>query len=98
MADMTADDLRRLRSYLEDRVQLAAERTIQFEVPSADEMIAAGLHPDGVHQLVGAPWLAEMVEEVTETPEFCDPDDTDEQLLGYARDVVTEYFRKRFAL
>ena len=33
-----------------------------------------------------------------ETPDFCEPEDSREQVERYARDVVVEYIRKRFEL
>ena len=71
---MTADDLRKLIAYVEEQVQLADpdQRRIEFDVPDEKPLLAAGLHPDGVHQLLSAPWLQEMVTDVRETPEFCD--------------------------
>ncbi len=97
---MTPEDLRTLMAYLEHRVGLAEEgsRTIVFEMPDESEMLQAGLDPGGVRRLLAAPWLSEMVSEILETPEFCEPDDSPEQLLRYARDVVSEHIRKRFPL
>jgi hypothetical protein len=87
-------------AYLERRVCLADQgsRTIEFEMPGEGELLEAGLNPEGVRRLLAAPWLSEMVSEVLETPEFCEPGDSPEQVLGYARDVVGEYIRKRFPL
>jgi hypothetical protein len=86
--------------YLERRVRLAEEdaRRIVFEMPSEGELLEAGLNPEGVRRLLAAPWLSDMVSEILETPEFCGPEESSEQLLGYARDVVGEYIRKRFPL
>jgi hypothetical protein len=39
-----------------------------------------------------------MVTDVIETPEMCESDDSPHQVLEYARDVVSEYIRKRAAL
>jgi hypothetical protein len=39
-----------------------------------------------------------MVTDIVETPEMCDPEDPPEQVLAYARDVVSEYIRKRAEL
>ena len=39
-----------------------------------------------------------MVTDIIETPEMCDPDDSPEQILEYAKDVVAEYIRKRASL
>ena len=93
---MTAEELRRLMSFLEERVQLADGRQIRFDFPSAGELQAADFTDDDIAQVLGTPWLDEMVEEVRETPEFCEPRQSDAEVLSYARDVVTEYFRKRF--
>jgi hypothetical protein len=97
---VTPEDLRRVIAYLELHVRLAdeASRSIVFEMPSEGELLEAGLNPEGVRRLLGAPWLPDMVSEVVETPEFCEPEESSEQLLGYARDVVGEYIRKRFPL
>jgi hypothetical protein len=97
---VTPEELRAVMAYLESRVRLADEgsRTVAFEMPGESELLAAGLNPEGVRRLVAAPWLEEMVSEVLETPEFCEPGDSPEQVLRYARDVVGEYVRKRFPL
>jgi hypothetical protein len=96
---MTPDQLRDIIRFLEQRIGLGEDgRSITFDVPAEDEMVAAGLDPDGVHRLLTSAWWSEMVEEVIETPEFCEPDDPPDQILQYARDVVLEYVRKRFPL
>ena len=97
---MTPDDVRKLISYLESRVRLAGSgsRVVEFDLPDEETMLAAGLHPDAVAQLLAASWAEQMTGDVRETPEFCDPDDPPEQILRYARDVVGEYIRKRFRL
>jgi hypothetical protein len=95
---MTPEDLRRLTSYLQQRVELGEGSTIAFELPDESTMIGDGMHPDGVRQLLAAPWLPEMITDVLETPEFCEPDESPEQVLSFARDVVQEYIWKRFEL
>jgi hypothetical protein len=95
---MTPEDLRRLMSYLEERVQLTPDSKVQFEIPGESQMLADDIHPEAIAQLLAAPWLEEMVVDVLETPDFCEPDDTPERILRLARDVVQEYIRKRFAL
>ncbi len=97
---MTPEDLRSVIACLERHVRLAEEnsRSIVFEMPSKVELLEAGLDPEGVRRLLAAPWLSDMVSEILETPEFCDPEESSERLLGYARDVVGEYVRKRFPL
>ena len=97
---MTPEQLRRLMELLRERVRLAAPRSreVVFDPPGEQELVDAGLPREGVRQLLDAPWYGEMVEDVRETPEFCAPDDPPETVLGYARDVATEYLRKRFEL
>jgi len=96
---MTPDQLRDVVRFLELRVGLGEDGlSITFDEPGESEMVAAGLEPDGVHRLLTSPWWSEMVEEVLETPEFCEPEDSGDQILRYARDVVVEYIRKRFPL
>jgi hypothetical protein len=90
-------DFLRLRVQLE--VGDTADRVlIRFDAPSVDDMAAAGLNPEGSQMLLSAPWWDEMVTEVVETPEWCEPEDTPDQVLAYARDVVSEYIRKRATL
>jgi len=96
---MTPEQLRDMMSYLSQRVRLGEDgRSVVFSRPDPEEMITAGLDSDGSRRLLGAPWLEEMIEDVVETPEFCEPSDSGEQVLRYARDVVIEYIRKRFTL
>lgn len=97
---MQREDVRKLIEYLESRVRLVPgeERTILFRGPSEQEMAEGGIHPDAIRQVLSADWYPEMIEDVVETPQFCSPEETDEDLLQYARDVVGEYIRKRFKL
>jgi hypothetical protein len=96
--DMTDDELRDIMVYLEERVVLESpeSRTLVFQAPSADEMASAGLHPQGSARLLAEPWWDEMVEDILETADFCEPSEAPAKLLRYARDVVQEYVRKRF--
>ncbi|MFH1919059.1 MAG: hypothetical protein ABIP48_04110 [Planctomycetota bacterium] len=100
---MTPDELRAIMDFLRQRVVLGdrgadGEVAIGFDVPSADEIARAGLDPEGCRQILNAPWWDEMAADVVETPEMCDPEDPPEQVLEYARDVVSEYLRKRAKL
>ncbi len=93
---MTPEELRSFIVFLSDRVSLVKKREIAFTLPSTEEMIKAGFDSDSVNRVAASPWWQEMAEEVVETPEFCEEDDTSEQVLSYAKDVVKEYIRKRF--
>ena len=72
--------------------------TVGFTAPTKAEMIEASLNPEGCESILGAPWFGEMVADIVETPEMCEPGDSPEQVLTYARDVVQEYIRKRATL
>jgi hypothetical protein len=97
---MTPEQLRRLMELLRERVTLedAESRRITFEPPGEQRLVDAGLPREGVRRLLEAPWYEEMISDIRETPEFCSPEDPPETVLGYARDVVTEYLRKRYEL
>jgi hypothetical protein len=100
---MNPEELREIMEYLRQRVHLevesAADRAvIQFKAPSLAEMEAAGLNVDGSRRILSSPWWDAMVTDVVETPEMCEADDPPAQVLAYARDVVSEYIRKRATL
>ncbi len=97
---MTPDELRAIMEWLRQRVYLKdqgadGEVEIGFDTPTADELGETDLNPEGCRQLMDAPWWDEMVTDIIETPEMCDTEDPPEQVLEYARDVVSEYIRKR---
>jgi len=98
---MGPDELRAIMGYLESRVGVSAGETgvtITFESPTEHQLVEHGLDADGVRQILTADWWGEMIDDVIETPEFCGPDESPDAILGYARDVITEYIRKRFQL
>ena len=100
---MTPDELRAIMDFLRQKVHLKGRRedadvAIGFDAPNTDEMARAGLDSKGCRQILDAPWWDEMVADIIETPEMCDPGDPPEQVLEYARDVVSEYIRKRARL
>jgi hypothetical protein len=100
---MTPDELRAVMAYLRERVDIDSDSAeapgrITFHAPTEHEMVDAGLNAEGVRLILGAPWWEEMATDIIETPEFCDPDDSPTQVLEYARDVVSDYLRKRVRL
>jgi hypothetical protein len=100
---MTPEELRAIMEFLKDKVQLKdpgteGEVEIGFEPPTVDEMAQSGLNPDGCRQILEAPWWGEMVTDIVETPELCEPGEPPAQVLEYARDVVSDYIRKRVKL
>ncbi|NQT41310.1 MAG: hypothetical protein HQ581_27730 [Planctomycetes bacterium] len=100
---MNRDQLRAIMEFLQGKVHLTdppaeGEVAVGFDAPTVEEMTSAGLDAEGCLQILAADWWDEMVEDVVETPEMCEPDDSPEQVLEYARDVVAEYVRKRATL
>lgn len=68
---------------------------VRFAPIDLDGMLAAGIAPEVARRISGAPWWDEMIEDVAETPEYCDDDADAATVLEYARDVVREYVHKR---
>ena len=101
--NMTPAELQSIMTYLREKVSLGQEEAkgqviITFNVPTEEEMIDAGLNADGVKRILCVKWWEEMVADIVETPELCDPEESPQQVLEYAKDVVSEYIRKRFPL
>lgn len=71
------------------------ECCIRFEDLDRDGMTSLGIAPDLADRLAACSWWREMVDDVLETPEFCEPNVDPDEVLEYARDVVREYLRKR---
>jgi hypothetical protein len=95
---MDRDEITLLSSWLQGRVQLRTdgdEPTISFDQPTAEDFKAQGFGDEAIARTLGASWWKEMVIDIVETPEFAEPEDSPEQILAYARDVVLEYIRKR---
>ena len=100
---MTPEELRAIMAYLRERVHLDSQEAkspvvITFHAPTEEEMIGVGLNAEGVKRILRVPWWEEMVADIVETPDYCDLDDSPQQVLEYARDVVSDYIRKRFPL
>jgi hypothetical protein len=100
---MVPEELRAIMAYLRERVRLGPREAespvvITFHAPTEEEMIGACLNAEGVKRMLRVPWWEEMIADIVETPDVCEPDDSPQQILEYARDVVSEYIRKRFPL
>jgi len=100
---MTPDDLKKIISFLKSRISMGGEKPespiqIVFDVPDLDTMTGAGLDPEGSEEVLNAVWWEEMVNDIIETPDFCEEDDPPEQVLIYAQDVVADYLRKRVVI
>ena len=93
---MTPEEFRAIMAYLRERVHPGTQETkslvvITFHAPTEEEMIDAGLNAEGVKRILRVPWWEEMVVGIVETPEMCDPGDSPQQVLEYAKDVVSDY-------
>jgi hypothetical protein len=97
-AAVNSDEIKKLYEWLQSRVVLHAggeEPVIRFEQPTVADFSAEGFGEEAVALTLDAAWWKEMVVDIVETPEFAEPDDSPEQVLRYARDVVREYIWKR---
>ena len=96
---MHKKELRAALDLLMDRVKLTqgddGECQVVFDDLERDGMIALGITAEIAEAFCAAQWWSEMIDDVAETPDFCEPDDTPDQVLQYARDVVEEYVFKR---
>ena len=97
MSVMETDEIRQLIQWLQELVTLATgdELKISFTEPTADDFSAKGFDAEVVTITLGSQWWSEMVKDIVETPEYAEPDESAEQVLSYAKDVVSEYVRKR---
>ena len=100
---MTPDLLRKIITFLTARVSIGGEKAdsplrIVFDTPDLAAMIDSGFDEEVSKSILDASWWNEMVTDIIETPDFCEPDDPPEQMLIYARDVVADYLRKRVVI
>ena len=97
MSGMETSDIKALIAWLQERVSLEEgdEITISFAEPNGDEFAEKGFDDEAVSRTLGSDWWCEMVTDIVETPEYAEPGESAEQILSYAKDVVSEYVRKR---
>ena len=100
---MTPDELKSIMNYLRERVTLSSNESknpveITFQAPKESDMIKAGLNEDGIRRILSVSWWEDMVADIIETPDMCDSSESPQQVLIYAKDVVSEYIRKWFPL
>lgn len=75
-----------MMAYLREAVRLGPKEAespvvITFLAPTEEDMINAGLNAEGMKRLLQVPWWDEMVTDIIETPEYCDPSDSPQQVL-----------------
>lgn len=97
---MTKADIQSIIIFLQERVLLDKEGpdnrvSIKFIIPTQEEMKISHLNEDLAQQILSSDWCNDMTNDIIETPEFCDPDDSPQQILKYAKDVAAEYIMKR---
>ena len=95
---MEADEIKRMYEWMQSRVNLADATdgiAITFDEPGPNDFEQAGFAPEAVELTLDSDWWAEMVTDIIETPEYAEPGESAEQVLGYARDVIKEYVAKR---
>ena len=94
---MDAQEIKRLYEWIQSRVALGDGDTITitFDEPTADDFAEQGFGDEAVELTLGSAWWSEMATDIIETPDYAEPGESAEQILGYARDVVVEYVRKR---
>lgn len=95
---MDALEIKRLIEWLQNRVSYREAEggiIIEFDEPSAADFIAEGFDREAVDLTLESSWWPEMIADIRETPEFAGPDETDDQIILYAGDVVKEYVNKR---
>ena len=95
---MDEQEIKNIVSWLKKRITLDnkdSEIKIRFDEPANEDFKAANFSGEIIKLTLDASWWQEMVDDIIETPDFVEPDASPEQVLGYARDLVTEYIGKR---
>jgi len=100
---MIKEDIKNMIGFLQNKINIKKseeddEFVILFEDPTHEEMLNAGINPKLIDAALKSSWWEEMVTDIAETPEFCDPEAGEEEVLDYARDVVSEYIAKRIEI
>jgi hypothetical protein len=95
---MEDNEIRRMYEWIQARVALGKDPdkvTILFDEPTARDFEDQGFDAETISLTLESGWWTEMAADIVETPEYAEPGESPEQILGYARDVVVEYVRKR---
>jgi len=94
---MENDEIKKMYEWIRSRVALGDGDTVTiiFDEPTAEDFAAQGFGEETVALTLGSGWWSEMATDIVETPDYAEPGESAEQILGYARDVVVEYVRKR---
>ncbi|NIO29556.1 MAG: hypothetical protein GTO29_13495 [Candidatus Latescibacteria bacterium] len=95
---MDTEQIKKMNLWLQSRISMdntADGIVIKFDEPTAADFIAQGFDEETVNLTIKSSWWSEMVTDIIETPDFVDPEESPEQILKYARDLVFEYVGKR---
>ena len=97
---MTKDDIINMIKFLKDKVNVRRDEPdnkviVSFKSPTQEEMLNAGINPEAISASLQSSWWEEMITDIIETPDFCDPEAGEDEILEYARDTVYEYVGKR---
>lgn len=100
---MSKEDIRNIIEFLKDRVKIEKPEgedslAVSFESPMYDEMLNSGMNPKVIDAVLKSSWWDEMITDIVETPDFCEPGADQDEVLGCARDVVFEYIAKRIEI
>jgi hypothetical protein len=97
-AAVDTKEIIRLNQWLQSRVNLdehAEGIAIRFSEPTAEDLLHQGFGEEIIDLTLQSSWWSDMVTDIVETPDFAEPDESAEQVLEYARDLVVEYIAKR---
>ena len=95
---MDKDEIKRMYEWIQSRVTLADTSdgiAISFDEPDPEDFSDADFDPELVELTLESDWWEDMVIDIVETPDYAEPNDSADQVLEYARDVVKEYVAKR---
>jgi len=95
---MDSEQIQKMNQWLQSRITMKqADDTIkiEFDEPGAEDFYAQGFDEETVQRTLKSSWWGEMATDIVETPDFAEPNDSAEQILKYARDLVVEYVGKR---
>ena len=95
---MEKADIQKMYDWIQSRVRHVPgsdEPVIAFDAPTAEDFIEQGFTDEDIALTLESGWWPQMIVDIIETPEYAEPDESLEQVLQYAKDVVVEYFRKR---
>jgi hypothetical protein len=97
---MKKEDIGKMIGFLKDRIKIEKQGgddtfVVSFDNPTYEEVLSANINPTVIDAVLKSSWWEEMITDIIETPDFCDPEADEEEVLRYARDVVFEYIGKR---